>query len=162
MTERFSQFGSKQGREADWLVCVSHLLGTLGMPHPVDSDIDAVLQTSWANTVPVHHLVSPRCVLNPHRLGKMHGAETHGSSLMATILINAVPSRNKDPAPTFPCEYRHTKSGSSSGVHSALQRYVGESLGSPASGQKLHIPSSGYCPLPRPHFSQLETGPGSL
>lgn len=128
--------------------CISHLLDTLGMPHPVDSDIDAVLQTSWANMVPVHHLVSPRCVLNPRRLEKMHGTETHGSSCMARILINAVPSRNKDPALAFPCEYRHTKSGSSSAVHSALQRYVGESLGSPASGQKLHTPSSGTAPPP--------------
>lgn len=72
--------------------------------------------------------------------------QTHGNSWRARILINAVPSRNKDPAPTFPCEYRHTKSGSSSAVHSALQRYVGESLGSPASGQKLHTPSSGTPP----------------
>lgn len=45
-----------------------------------------------------------------------------------------------------------TKSGSSSRVHSALQRYVGESLGSPASGQKLHTPSSVLA-----HFSAFQS-----
>lgn len=60
--------------------------GHSGHAQPVDSDIAVVPQTSWAEGVPVHHLVIPRDFSEDIYFGENARGRDTGKSLMKRVL----------------------------------------------------------------------------
>lgn len=74
--------GSASVPESSASTCVSHPVDILGG----DSDIAVVPQTSWAEGVPVHHLVSPRDFSEDMHFGENARGRDTGKSSMKRFL----------------------------------------------------------------------------